>query len=222
MRGFFARSTMRWLCGGLRSAILAGKGAKTVDCTKIGALLLRLRKERGLTQKQVADRLMLSDRTISKWERGQGCPDVSLLPGLSRLFGVEAGRLLEGEIKENAPVGGNMKNDLYDVCPNCGNLVLATGQAEVSCCGRKLAPRRPRKAAEGEKLCVEQVEDEWYVTGPHPMTKEDYISFVALVQGERLVLVKCYPEWDLQVRLPARRGMLVWYSTSAGLLYQLV
>ena len=52
------------------------------------------------------------------------------------------------------------------------------------------------------------------------MTKEDYISFVALVRGERLELVKCYPEWDLQVRLPARPGMLVWYSTSAGLLYQ--
>lgn len=191
-----------------------------MDCAKMGALLLRLRKERGLTQKQLADELMLSDRTISKWERGQGCPDVSLLPGLSRLFGVEVGRLLEGEVKENAPVGGNMKQNVYYVCPSCGNLVMSTGRAEVSCCGRKLAPQRPRKAAEGERLCVELVEDERYVTSPHPMTKEDYISFVALVRGERLELVKCYPEWDLQVRLPARPGMLVWYSTSAGLLYQ--
>ena len=41
-----------------------------MDCDKMGALLLRLRKERGLTQKQLADELMLSDRTISKWERG--------------------------------------------------------------------------------------------------------------------------------------------------------
>ena len=63
----FTDSTMRWLCAGRRFAILAGKGEETMDCDKMGALLLRLRKERGLTQKQLADELMLSDRTISKW-----------------------------------------------------------------------------------------------------------------------------------------------------------
>ena len=54
-----------------------------MDSNKTGSLLRRLRLERGLTQRQVAERLHLSDRTVSKWERGQGCPDVGLLPALS-------------------------------------------------------------------------------------------------------------------------------------------
>ena len=53
-----------------------------MDSNKTGSLLRRLRMERGLTQREVAERLHLSDRTVSKWERGQGCPDVGLLPAL--------------------------------------------------------------------------------------------------------------------------------------------
>lgn len=48
-----------------------------MDCTKVGILLKALRNEKEMTQKQVADRMHISDKTISKWERGLGCPDVS-------------------------------------------------------------------------------------------------------------------------------------------------
>ena len=51
--------------------------------TDTGALIAQLRKEQGLTQKQLAEQLHISDRTISKWERGAGFPDVSLLEPLA-------------------------------------------------------------------------------------------------------------------------------------------
>ena len=51
-----------------------------MDHTKIGGLIRRLRQERGLTQRQLAERMGISDKTVSKWERGMGCPDLSLLP----------------------------------------------------------------------------------------------------------------------------------------------
>lgn len=116
-----------------------------------------------------------------------------------------------------------MKKMTYYACPVCGNLTFCTGAAEVSCCGRKLSPLEPRKAREEEKLTVEGVENDWYVTGDHPMRKEDYVSFVAFATGDRLQVVKQYPEWDLQTRIPGRNhGMLLWYSQKQGLLYQLI
>ena len=59
-----------------------------MDCKKIGSLIYELRKDKNMTQKQIADLMNISDKTISKWERGLGCPDISLLPELSQILGV--------------------------------------------------------------------------------------------------------------------------------------
>lgn len=194
-----------------------------MDNEKIGALIRRLRREQGLTQRGLAEQLGLSDKAVSKWERGLGCPEVSFLPRLSGIFGVDLERMLRGDLTPNELVGGNMKKLSYYVCPTCGNLTFCTGQAEVSCCGRKLAALVPQKAREEEQLTVELVETDWFITSSHPMRKDDYISFVAFATGDRLQVVKQYPEWDLQVRIPARgHGLLLWYSEKQGLLYQLL
>ena len=67
------------------------------------------------------------------------------------------------------------------------------------------------------------MEDAWYITSDHPMTKDSYISFVAFLAGGAATLVKQYPEWNLQARIPrGERGMLIWYSAEQGLLYQLL
>ena len=68
--------------------------------TDTGALIAQLRKERNLTQKQLADQLHISDRTISKWERGAGFPDVSLLEPLADALGCSVVSLLEGRLVE--------------------------------------------------------------------------------------------------------------------------
>ena len=124
-----------------------------MDCAKVGKLIRCLRQEKGLTQKQLADTMHLSDKTVSKWERGLGCPDVSLLADLSDILGVNVEDILDGELSPNPFVGGNMKKSRYYVCPICGNITLCTGNASVSCCGRKLEPLEPRKADDEQKLC---------------------------------------------------------------------
>ncbi len=115
-----------------------------MDGAKVGALICGLRKEKGLTQKQLAQALHLSDRTISKWERGQGLPDVSLLGALSAQLGIRVEQMLEGDLQAKDTDGGNMKRVKFYVCPNCGNLLTSTGDADVSCCGRKISPLTPQ------------------------------------------------------------------------------
>lgn len=194
-----------------------------MDCKKVGMLIRSLRLEQNMTQKQLAEKMNISDKAISKWERGVGCPDVSLLPELAALLGVSIEKILGGDLEVNAFTGGNMKQTQYYVCPFCGNLMLSTGKAEISCCGRRLEALSARKAEAEEKLRVEQVEDEWHISSDHPMQKENYISFVAFASGGKIQIVKQYPQWNLQVHFPKReRGKLLWYSRDTGLLYQIL
>ncbi|MFV0516016.1 MAG: helix-turn-helix domain-containing protein [Aminipila sp.] len=194
-----------------------------MEQTKIGNIIRYLRQEKGMTQKQVADRMNISDKTISKWERGLGCPDISLLAELCDLLDVNMQKMLNGDLEQNEIVGGNMKKSKYFICPICNNISICTGNAEISCCGRKLDEQIPKKADEQQKMIIEQVENDWYITSNHEMSKKCYISFVAFATGDRIQVIKQYPEWDLQIRIPNRgHGMLIWHSTKSGLLYQLV
>ena len=194
-----------------------------MDYEKIGALIRRLRTQQHLTQRQLADELEISDKAVSKWERGQGCPDVSLLPRLAQTLGVDVEGLLAGELSENEQTGGTMKNLNFYVCPTCGNILTSAMGAAVTCCGKKLSPLDAVKAPEEERFSVELIENDYFITSSHPMTKEHYISFVALVTGDTLILKRLYPEWDLQTRLPRiGHGKLVWYCVQHGLFYQLL
>lgn len=194
-----------------------------MDYARIGMLIRTLRNEKHLTQKQLAGMLGLSDKTISKWERGLGLPDVSLITGLSDILGVNIKDMLKGGLDENSFEGGNMKKSKFYVCPICANVSICTGNAQISCCGRMLEPLEPKKAVQDQRLTVESVEDDWYVTSGHPMRKDNYISFLALVNSDRIQFVKQYPEWDLQCRFQKRgHGSLIWYSTNTGLFYQLI
>ncbi|MCI8537604.1 MAG: helix-turn-helix domain-containing protein [Oscillospiraceae bacterium] len=192
-----------------------------MDTTKIGSLIRRLRIEKGLTQLQLAEQMNISDKTVSKWERGMGCPDVSLLSGLSGIFEVDLEKLLSGELEANDTLGGNMKKLKFYVCPDCGNVITALADTAVSCCGKKLKAIQPQPVEESHRLTVERVETEFYLTSEHPMSKEHYISFVALLTMDTLILRKQYPEWDLQTRLPGlAHGTLLWYCNQHGLFSQ--
>lgn len=192
-----------------------------MDATKIGELICTLRKEKGLTQLQLAERLNVSDKAVSKWERGLGCPDVSLLARLSQVFAVDLEKLLAGELDPNSQAAGNLKNLHFYVCPTCGNLVTALVDTPVSCCGKKLTALTAQKAGPEEKLSVEIIENDYFISSDHEMTKDHYISFVAFLTGDTVLLRKQYPEWNLQTRLPVfAHGRLLWYCTRHGLLYQ--
>ena len=194
-----------------------------MDLAKTGGLIRHLRLEKGLTQQALADQLGLSAKTISKWETGRGCPDVGLLGNVCTVLGADLAAMLSGELNENKTLGGNMKKTRYFVCPQCRSISLSSGNAEISCCGRKLTALEMQKAAPEEKLLVENIEDEWFISGDHPMEKDNYIHFVAFQTGDRVEMHKQYPEWNLQIRIKRRgHGMLIWYADDAGLKYQLV
>lgn len=194
-----------------------------MDCQKIGGLIYKLRKEKGMTQKQVADLLNISDKTISKWERGLGCPDVSLLAELSAIFSVNIEQLLTGELIMNETIGGNMRNIKFYECLQCGNVMTATANATLSCCGKVLEPLIPQKIESEHALIVEEIDGEYYMTSNHEMTKNHYLTFVAFVTGDTLLMSKQYPEWQMQFRMPKRKhGKLYFCCKKHGLFYQVI
>lgn len=88
----------------------------------IGKTILKLRKKRGITQAELADKLNISDKTVSKWENGQSYPDILLLPQIASIFGITIDKLLLGE-KKGIVVAGNIIADVVkniDCYPNCG------------------------------------------------------------------------------------------------------
>ena len=181
-----------------------------MDCGKVGALIQRLRRENGMTQKALADALHISDRTVSKWERGAGCPDVSLLGGLSAVLKVDMEKILKGDLEQNAVDGGNMKKIKFYVCPDCGNILFCTGENEISCCGRKLAPLARQEEDSGHSIQVEEIEDDFYVTLQHEMSKQHYITFIAYASYDRVLFIKLYPEQAAQARFPKMDGGVLY------------
>ena len=191
---------------------------KKLDCEKVGKLILFLRKENKMTQKQLGDILRISDKTISKWERGMGCPDVSLLQEISNFFGVNIEKILLGNLEPNDTDGGNMKKIKFYVCNNCGNILTSTGQGEISCCGRKLMPLISKKSDENHSVNVEEIENDFYLTFNHEMEKNHYISFVAHVTYDRVLLIKLYPEQYGEIRFPkTHRGKIYFFCSQHGL-----
>lgn len=176
-----------------------------MDCEKVGKLIRTLRTERGLTQKNIADALGISNKTVSKWECGLGCPDLDLWPELAVILGADMRQLMEGEITRNRPDSGNISRVRFYVCPDCGNILFSTGAATIHCCGRRLERIEPI-TGELPEVTVEAMDTDYYVTFDHPMTKEHYLTFAAYVKTDRITLHRLYPEQEASVRFPAQRG----------------
>ena len=77
--------------------MLEQKGDGVMDQKKIGAFLRALRAEKGLTQEQLAEKMLVSSRTVSRWETGSNLPDLSVLVEIADFYGVELRELLDGE-----------------------------------------------------------------------------------------------------------------------------
>ncbi len=187
---------------------------------KIGELLRTLRTQSGLTQNEAAQKLNVSDKTVSKWERGLGCPDVSLLTQLSRLYQVDVETLLSGTQKKNRTLGGNMKRIKFYHCPVCGNVLTSTATACISCCGTKLDEWKPQEANAEHSLRFENVEDEYFITLNHEMKKQHYISFIAYANSDRVLMIKLYPEQNPQTRFPKMYGGRFYFACSEHGLFQ--
>lgn len=183
-----------------------------------GAVIKELRERRRLTQAELADKLVVSDKAVSKWETGKGYPDITLLEPLAKALGVSITELVSGNAVENTNVAANMTRSKLYVCPVCGNVIAGAGEAAISCHGIELMPLDAEKADERHAICVERVEDELYVQVEHPMTKLHYISFIAAVSPDCVQLVKTYPESDAQARFrPDCVSVVYAYCNKDGL-----
>ena len=183
-----------------------------------GGAIKALREQRNLTQAELADKIGVSSKTVSKWETAKGLPDITLLQPLAAALGVSVIELMNGEPIANQNVSGNMLRSKFYVCPLCGNIIHTTGAALVSCCGITLPALEAEEPDEDHGVTVEHVEDEHFITVPHPMTKGHYISFIASVTSDRLQMVKLYPEGNAETRLQLRgRGYLYYYCNQHGL-----
>ena len=195
-----------------------------MDQEKVGRIIRTFRKDKGMTQLELSELLGVTDRAVSKWERGLGCPDVSFLPKLSEIFSIDIRSILEGEMEENAMRSGNMKKTKFYVCPICGNVILAEGNANVVCCGRRLEEKEEKKSSDSQELKTERTDStELYVSSDHCMTKEDYISFICYATSDSILLRKLYPEWGISFNFPSLgHGKILWYSEKEGLKYRLI
>ncbi len=199
-----------------------------------GASIRALRERAGMTQRHLADQLGITDKAVSKWETDRGLPDITLVEPLACALGVSVAELLSGEQIVNANRAGNLLRAKFYVCPLCGNVIHATGEASISCCGIALPvlevenavdgriPAAPENAAAADPSVhlpqVEVADGEVYLTMEHPMGKDHFISFMAYVTTDQVFFRKLYPEQTADARFPYRGlGIIFAYCNRHGL-----
>ncbi len=188
-----------------------------------GAVIKKLREEKGMTQLQLAEATGVSDKAVSKWETAKGLPDITLIEPLAKALGVSVMELMSGDTVTNRNISSNMLRSKFYVCPVCGNIIRTTGDAVISCCGITLPPLEAEETDNEHRINIEKVEDENFITINHDMTKTHFISFVAYLTSDRVQFVKFYPEGNAETRLQLRgKGYVYIYCNKHGLMKQKV
>ncbi|WP_101696442.1 helix-turn-helix domain-containing protein [Clostridium minihomine] len=183
-----------------------------------GSTIKQLREKKGYTQKQLADLLLVSDKAVSKWETQKGLPDISLLEPLAKVLSVSVAELLSGEYVTNRNRAGNMMRTKFYVCPVCGNVIHSMGEGSFSCCGILLPVLEAETTDETHSICVECIENDYYVTMNHPMRKDHFLSFFAYITPNQVQLKKLYPEQNPEARFfRTGQGILYAYCNQHGL-----
>lgn len=188
-----------------------------VTCSAIRSL----HEGAGLTQRQLAERIGVTDKAVSKWETGRGLPDVTLVEPIARALGVSVAELLSGEQIVNVNRAGNLLRSRFFVCPLCGNVIHATGETSLSCCGIALPAQEAEEPDDDHAITAEVADGEVYLTARHPMTKDHFVSFLAYVTTDQVFFRKLYPEQTADARFPYRGpGILYAYCNRNGLTSQ--
>lgn len=183
-----------------------------------GAMIRALREKNHLTQAELAERLYVSDKTVSKWENAKGYPDVSLLEPIAAVFGISVAELISGRTVSNVNVSANMLCSKFYVCPVRGNAIHSMGEAVINCHGVLLTPAQAEETDENHMIFIEGMEDEYYVRIEHDMTKSHYISFVAALSPDGIQMIKLYPEGNAEARFKTRGvKQILFYCNRDGL-----
>ncbi len=188
-----------------------------------GKTIKELREKRKITQRELSEKIGVSDKTVSKWETEKGFPDIGIIEELAKALGVSIAELLTGDLRENGNQSANMRKMCFYVCPICGNIITSVGHGTFSCCGITLPEVEAEKNDEEHFICVEMVDNEYSITISHPMEKGHYISFIAYVTSDALDLVKLYPEQGISVRFRKKgHGLIYAYCNKHGMFKTIV
>jgi len=192
-----------------------------MDTYVTGAIIKTIREAKGMTQAELADKVGVTDKAVSKWETSKGLPDISLLQPLAAALDTSVIELMNGKQIVNQNRSSNMLRTVFYACPVCGNIIHTIGETLVSCCGITLPALEAEPFDAQHEMTIEQVEDEQFVSIRHDMTKQHYISFLAVVFCDRIQLIKFYPEGNAETRLQLRgHGFLYAYCNKHGLMKQ--
>ena len=183
-----------------------------------GTVIKQLREKNKMTQLQLAEKLGVSDKTVSKWETAKGYPDITLLEPIAEAFRISVTELISGNTIHNENISANMLRSKFYVCPVCGNVIHSMGEAAIHCHGIQLTPLEAEPADEHHMAVIERIEDEYYVRIDHSMTKEHYISFVAAASSDGIQIVTLYPEGSAEARFKIRGvRRILFYCNRDGL-----
>ena len=175
-----------------------------------GAMIRSQREKKNMTQEELAARIHVSGKAVSKWETGKGYPDISLIEPLAEALGISVLELLSGDAVQNTNRSANMTRSRLYVCPVCGNVIQTIGDAVISCCGITLPPQEAESPDEDHRINIDTVEDEYYVSVDHPMSKDHYISFLLDMTDLGSQLVKLYPEGNAEARFKMNRVRYIY------------
>lgn len=184
---------------------------------KTSEIIKNKRIEKNLTQLDLANLLGVTDRAVSKWERGVGLPDPSLWSELSKILEINLETLLNGyEIQKHKTLN-TLKSKFY-VCNKCMNVIYSLSKIDVSCCGTKLTEVKLNDNELPFLVTKEKIENDLFIKIEHPMTKKSYLAFLAQVSYDKATIVKTYPEQSFEIRIPLlNKANLYVYDSLLGL-----
>ena len=186
-----------------------------MNAEKTGSLIRSLRIKKGLTQKELAQMICVTDKAVCKWEKGRGCPNITLISQLSKVLEVDIQSILQGYLDKNKKIGENMNHLKFYKCPTCGNLVTSIKSVELSCCGNKLSPVSAQTRSEPEyQPVIQEFDGQYSIKFNHPMTKSNYISHVIVVRYDQIMTVNLYAESEAIITIPQVRGIRLFVITN--------
>ena len=186
-----------------------------MNAEKTGSLIRSLRIKKGLTQKELAQMICVTDKAVCKWEKGRGCPNITLISQLSKFLEVDIQSILQGYLDKNKKIGENMNHLKFYKCPTCGNLVTSIKSVELSCCGNKLSPVSAQTRSDPEyQPVIQEFDGQYSIKFNHPMTKSDYISQVIVVRYDQIMTVNLYAESEAIITIPQVRGIRLFVITN--------
>ena len=109
-----------------------------------GKLIKKLRENKKMTQQELAEKICVSDKAVSKWKTGKGLADIFLIESLAKALDVSVIELMKGEYIITNNKHANMLKTNFYVCPIYGNIIHSIGESIISCCGITL----PKQEAE--------------------------------------------------------------------------